>query len=324
MSNAEKKEIRLGVIGTGRIANRFIPETKVINGVFVNSVFNPNAKSVKQFGEKHNISNAFTKLEDLFNNVDAIYIASPHSTHYEYIRAALLYHKHVLCEKPMVLKKSQAIELYRLAKQRELVLMEGIKTAYSPGFSKILQIVRSGKIGTVKDVEATFTKLEEPFMRELTDTATGGSFLELASYTLLAIVKTLGIAYKEFRFDSYYADNGLDLYTKAYITYKDSFATSKTGLGVKSEGQLIISGTKGYVRVPAPWWKPQTIEVCYEDVSLNESYYEEFLGDGLRYEIHEFISQIRGYKQKKSKLTPEESILLSEFMEKFLTDREMK
>ena len=112
------------------------------------------------------------------------------------------------------------------------------------------------------------------------------------------------------------------LYTS--FSYPYSFATSKTGLGVKSEGQLIISGTRGYIKVSAPWWKTQEFEVCYEDTSQNERYFVKYLGEGLRYELSDFVSALNGYEKSEYKLTDEESIAIAGIMEKFLDSRHIE
>lgn len=313
--------IRLGIIGTGRIASRMVPEVKYVSGINADAVYNPHIESAKQFAEHFEMNKYTDNLEEFFEEVDAVYIASPHETHYDYIKSAIEHKKHVLCEKPMVLQKKQAEELYRMAEENEVVLMEAIKTAYCPGFNQLISVVRSGAIGNVCDVEACFTKLENPLNRELTDTVYGGSFTELGSYTLLPIIKILGTDYEEMEFKCQKAANGLDIYTKVYFTYKKALATSKNGLGVKSEGQLIVSGTRGYILVDAPWWKTTSFEVRYEDSSQNEKYFSKFLKDGLRYEIGDFVSSINGFGEKKFKLTRKESIVMAEVMEKFMEYR---
>lgn len=310
--------LKLGVIGTGRIANRFIPEAKYVSGVNVECVYNPHKESAEKFAKKHQLNKYFWNMKDFLDNVDAVYIATPHETHYEYIKKALEHRKHVLCEKPMVLSGSEAKELFKLAKENNCVLMEAIKTAYCPGFIQLINTIKSGVIGEVKDVEATFTKLENPKNRELTDTKYGGSFTELASYTLLPIIKILGMDYKEIRFESFKNDIGIDIYTKAYIKYDDAISTSKTGLGVKSEGELIISGTKGYCVVEAPWWKTKSFELRFEDSDSNEKNFFKFLGDGLRYELSDFVALVNGNGGKAYRLTREESIILAELMEQFI------
>ncbi len=313
--------IRLGIIGTGRIAARMVPEVKYVSGINIDAVYNPHIESAESFAKHFEMNKYMDNLEEFYEEVDAVYIASPHETHYEYIKSAISHHKHVLCEKPMVLKRSQAEELFLMAEENKVILMEAIKTAYCPGFNQLLSIVRSGAIGNVRDVEACFTKLENPLSRELTDTAYGGSFTELGSYTLLPVLKILGENYQDLEFKSQTAANGLDIYTKAYFTYENAFATSKNGLGVKSEGQLIISGTRGYILVDAPWWKTSSFEVCREDRSQNEKYFSKFLKDGLRYEIGDFVSGINGFDEKRFKLTKGESIALADIMERFLAER---
>lgn len=313
--------VKMGIIGTGRIAKRFVPEAKYVSGVNVESVYNPHIESARAFAEQFELNQYTDSLKELWENIDAVYIASPHETHYAYIKEALLQKKHVLCEKPMVLKADEARELYELASAQQCILMEAIKTAYCPGFVQLLGVVQSGVIGRVVDVETCFTKLEQLNVRELNDVKYGGSFTELASYTLLPILKILGCDYESVRFESFYDSKGIDLYTKAYFRYKDAVATSKTGLGVKSEGQMIISGTKGYIIVDAPWWKTQSFEVRYENPKQNDKYFTKFLGDGLRYEISDFVSALNGYEGKSFKLRRTESITLSELMEKYLLFR---
>lgn len=322
---AKKFEIiKLGIIGTGRIATRMIPEVKYVSGINVDAVYNPKLDSAKKFAEQFEINKYTNDLEKFYTEINAVYIASPHDTHYFYIKEALQRGKHVLCEKPMVLKKQQAEELFQLAQEKQLVLMEAIKTAYCPGFNELLSVVRSGVIGNVVDIEACFTKLESPLKRELTDTLYGGSFTELASYTLLPILKILGTDYLDIKYKSIKASNGLDIYTKAYMTYEKAFATSKNGLGVKSEGELLISGTRGYIIVNAPWWKTTSFEIRYENPMENEKFFSKFLGDGLRYEMGDFVSVINGYNEKSFKLKSEESIVLAELIEGFLRERTCK
>ena len=308
---------RMGIIGNGRIANRFIPEAKFVSSVNMQSVYNPNFKSAQLFADKWDI-NAYDDLNKFYDSVDLVYIASPHNTHYEYAKSALEHGKHILCEKPFVLCKSQAEELFNYAKSKKLIIFEGIKTAYCPGFQKLLGVARSGKIGTICNIEACFTKLENPNTRELTDTKYGGSFLELGSYVVFPILKIFGTDFNSINFSSIKADNGLDIFTKVSFNFPNGIATATCGLGVKSEGKLLISGTKGYIVVEPPWWKTAHFEVHYEDPNDIENYNEIFLFEGLRYEINDLIALINGIEDTSFKLTYKESIAMAGIMEKFL------
>lgn len=316
--------VRMGVIGTGRIAHRFIPEARYVSGSNVESVYHPKLEKAQAYAEKFELNHCYDDLDRFLDSVDAVYIASPHETHGEYMEKALLHKKHVLCEKPMFLAKDEAERLFALAKEKGCVLMEGIKTAYCPGFIQLLGIVRSGVIGEVRDVEACFTKLEKPDSRELNDPIYGGSFTELASYPLLAIVKILGKEYQDIRFEVFRNEKGIDVYTKAYLRYEDSVATVKVGLGVKSEGQLLVSGTRGYILAEAPWWKTRAFETRFEDNSLNEKYFSKYLGDGLRYELSNFVTMINGTNKKSDRLPGDESIWIAETMERFLEEEKRR
>ena len=308
---------RVGIIGTGRIAERFIPEAKLVSGISTQGVYNPHTKSAERFADKWEI-NFYKDLEEFYQASDVVYIASPHETHYQYIKTSLEHQKHVLCEKPMVLQKKQAEELFECAKERKLILLEGIKTAYCPGFHKLLGIACSGIIGNIRNVEACFTKLETQVSRELTDKKYGGSFTELGSYVMLPIFKIFGKEYNSLQFDSIRDEKGLDLFTRTTLSYPSGVATATCGLGVKSEGRLLIAGTKGYIVAEAPWWKTTYFEVHYENAEKIEKYSETFLGDGLRYEISDFLSMINGSNSSEFKLTRGESVAMAEIMEKYL------
>ena len=314
--------VRMGIIGTGRIAPRFVSEAKYVSGIEVESAYNPDKNNASYFTKRTDIEVRTDDFAGFLNGVDAVYIASPNETHYDYAKKALESGKHVLSEKPLAITKAQTKELYDLASRNKLVLLEGIKTAYCPGFQQMMNVAMSGRIGEIKDVEACFTRLADESSRERTDAEYGGSFLEFGGYTLLPVVKLLGMNYKDIRIDSITGDNGIDLYTKIQIIYENAMATSKDGVGVKSEGQLVISGTKGYILAPSPWWLTKKFEVRYENAGKIETYEPTFQGDGLRYEISDFVMKINGISKNGYKLTAEESIAMSGITEMFMEKRQ--
>lgn len=316
MLREESQEVyRLGIIGSGRIAKRFVPESKVVNGVEVTAVLNPNITESNAFAEQYDIK-AFSKADEFLADVDVVYIASPHLTHYNYIKQSLMACKHVLCEIPFVLSSAQAQELYALAEEKNLLLMEASKTAYCPAFNHITTMVKSGVIGDVVDVKTSLSKMVAAPTRELDATQAGGAMNEHAPLNMMAIIKLLGKDYSRVDFYSK-IENGVDIYTKANICYPHATASMTLGIGVKTEGNMIISGTKGYVYVPAPWWLTDFFEIRYEDQSKNKKYFFSYDGDGLRYEIQEFISMIVNHRKSSYKLRKEESIVIAEVIEKY-------
>lgn len=312
--------VRLGIIGSGRIAQRFVEELGCIGGIEAVMVCNPHSGSAERFAERWGILEHTQSPEELKHRVDAVYIASPHETHYSYAKDMLAAGLHVLCEKPLCFSGAQAAELFELARQGGVVLMEAVKTAYCPAFLRLLEVVGSGTIGEIRDVEACFTRLTENPVREFTDLEYGGSFTEFGSYTLLPVIKLLGKNPCETKFYSLPCENGLDAYTKGIFTYENGMAAVKTGLGVKSEGQLLISGTKGYVLAPSPWWLMKRFEVHFENPMQKEVYEYPFEGQGLRYETEAFVKRIKG-EETRGVIGADESIAMAEMMKRFLSGR---
>lgn len=308
--------VKVGIIGCGRVARRFPSEAKVVSGVEVVAAYDIDKEAARGLGDEK--IKVCDDVEELYDAVDAVYIATPHLSHYEYIKQALTRKKHVLCETPLVLSGVEAKEMYALAEKQGCVLMEANKTAHCPAFNHLMVMVKSGMIGDVVDVEASLSKLWDDNMslREFDASQAGGSMYELGSYPLLPIIKLLGTKYKSLNLYSR-MQSGVDMYTKGVMLYDKAVCMFKVGLGVKTEGNLVISGTKGYAYVPAPWWKTDYFELRYEDQNENKKFFYKWDGFGLRYEIQEFISCVLGSRMSSARLRRRESICMAEIMEKF-------
>lgn len=311
-------DVKVGIIGCGRVANKFPAEAADVSGVKAVAAFDIKANASRTLSRQNPGIAAFTDLKDFYDAVDAVYIATPHLAHYDYIMQSLAAGKHVLCETPLVLDGDQAKEVYRLAKEKELLLMEANKTAHCPAFNHLMVMIKSGLIGEVVDVDASLSKLwdDDMTLREFDPVQAGGSMYELGSYPLLPILKLCGINYDSLSLFSRMKD-GVDMYTKGVFRYPHAVCTFKVGLGVKTEGNLVISGTKGYAYVPAPWWKTDYFELRYEDPNENKKFFYKWEGNGLRYEIQEFISCIVNHRFSSARLRRRESICMAEIMQRF-------
>jgi len=321
LRNEDAGILRIGVAGTGRIAHRFVDESHFVSGVDIEGAWSRDSQNVKAFVDKHDLDLAATSFDELLDKSDAVYIATPHRTHVDYALQAIAAGKHVLCEKPMALTEADVTRMQKAADEAGVVLMEAIKTAYSPGFQRMVAVARSGSIGDIRSVDATFTKLTAGDVRELDPEQDGGSLAELASYPLLAVVKLLGEDHVDMRTSSWKADgDSVDLYSRIDFRYPHAVASARTGLGVKAEGDLVVGGTRGYLYVPAPWWKTEYFEARFENQSDNKKYYYKFDGDGLRYEIAEFSSLIRREERETFRLRASESQWLARVLEQARTD----
>lgn len=305
--------VQLGIVGTGRIAERFFMESKYVSGVHVAAVYSDNAERAHQFSQKHDIHFATNDYSELLEKVDAVYIAKEHRYHFALSYQAMQSNKHVLVEKPMVLAEEQAHQLAHQAKQHNLILKEAIKTAYCPGFKKVIELARTGVIGKVINIDVAFSSIRnDSNSREMDPNKQGGSLNEFGSYTLLPIVKLLGTPL--YLSTKVIWENEVDGYLKVEFEFPGGkFATMVNALCAKTKGDLRITGDKGYIYVPDPWWKTTEVHVCYEDSNRNQIYHYNFDGDGLRYELSEFVKAINDFKNHKS-LSISESLTIADTM----------
>ncbi len=309
--------VRVGVVGCGRIAPRFVAESQCVSGVSIAGVFDVSESIAANFVANNCVPKAYDSFDALLSDVDAVYVATPHLSHYGLAKAALLAGKHVLCETPMVLNENEAKDLFELAEQKSLILMEANKTAHCPAFNHLVAMIKSGVIGEVVDIEASLSKVwGDKTLREFDPEQAGGSLFELGSYPLLPILKLLGVDYKNLNLYSR-IENGIDVYTKGVFRYDKAVCSFKVGLGVKTEGNLVVSGTKGYALVPSPWWKTDFFELCYEDQNENKKFFYKWDGAGLRYEIQEFISCIINNRLSTARLRRRESVCMASIMQQF-------
>ena len=310
-------DVKVGIIGCGRVAKRFPIEASVVSGVKVVAAYDVNKDAVMSISNDNKDVWAYESLDKLYEAVDAVYIATPHLTQYELIKQSIEAGKHVLVETPMVLNGEQAKELFELAEQKGVILMEANKTAHCPAFNHLMVMIKSGVIGEVVDIDASLSKLlADKSLREFDPEQAGGSFFELGSYPILPIVKLMGCNYENLNIYSRF-ENGVDVYTKGILRYPKAVCSFKLGLGVKTEGNLVISGTKGYAYVPAPWWKTDYFELRYEDQNKNQKYFYKWDGEGLRYEIQEIISCVVNKRFSTARLRRRESVCMAEIMQAF-------
>ena len=315
---AEKSPLRMGLVGNPAISGKYYKESLAVNGLDVIATYNINIpeRTVSLLPESIPQLDSYDKLLAM---CDAVYFASHPNMHYDQIKHALLNNKHVLCEAPISLNPSDSKALFELAAERNLILMEAIKTAYSTAYNRLLLLVKSGTIGEIVSIETTCTSLMDT--NQLTTDQiplTQNSICAWGPTALLPILQILGTNYESIHFTTNFADPGktFDLFTKMDIHYSNAVASAKVGKGVKSEGEMIISGTKGYIFVPAPWWKMDYFEIRYEDTANNRRYFYQLDGEGIRYELVAFLRSIEKRKSA-SYITQEISEAIAKIIESF-------
>lgn len=290
---AEKRQVKLGFVGESIVIDKFLNESRLVNGLTAEAIY---TDSDREIGLRRVAS-----YEELLSCVDAIYIFSQPRLHYEQIKKAIECGKHVLCEAPVALTNAQGKELHEFAEQKNCILMDSIKTAYSTAYSRMLLLAKGGKIGKIVSIDATATSLRDiELIEENKIDNTWNSINAWGPTAMLPIFQLLGTEYKEKRIVSKMLNETFDIFTKIDFVYEDAVATVKVGKGVKSEGDLIVSGTKGYIYIPAPWWKTEYFEIRYENQSENKRYFYQLDGEGIRYELVAFLKAIETGKDRGS------------------------
>lgn len=303
-------KIRLGLKGNAVFLNKVIRECSYVNGIEIMALCSDDEALLSAFE-----GNKYSDLEyiNFLDTVDAVYIHSTPEQHYEDIQIALNKHKHVICQAPLSLNEQDTRMLFELAKKNNCVLQEAIKTAYSTAYARMILLIQSGRIGEVVSVDATCTSLSKE-----TDARGWNSVFSWGPVALLPIFQIYGNDYLSSEIISIYAneDESQELLTSIRFLYPKGIATLKVGKGIKSEGELIISGTKGYIYVPAPWWKTDYFEIRQEELSDTKKYFYQLDGDGIRDEFISFSQKIKG-KNTLMYVSNDVSIQISRIMESY-------
>ena len=287
----EKRKLRIGLVGKAVFRTKFINECKFVNGVEVVGI------CASQKGTEPEVADLYytDKYDELLERVDAVYIISRPEKHYADSKKALLAGKHVLCESPIALREEECKELFELARERGLILMDAIKTAYSTAYERLVLLAKAGKIGDVVSVDAVCTSLRDGIAVEGVDLSQKwNSMAGWAPVALLPVFQILGTNYKQKTITTKFldVDANMDAFTKIDFVYSGAVASIKVAKAAKAEGELVISGSKGYIYVPAPWWKTDYFEVRYENQEENRRFFYQLDGEGIRYEIVAFAKSI--------------------------------
>lgn len=271
-----RAKVRLGIVGQSSVTDKFAAECGYVDGA---------EPILPDPGED---------FDSFAARVDALYIYSHPRDHYRQARRALELGRHVLLELPMTLSEGETAELFRLADERGLVLMAGCKTAYATAYRRLVLLALGGAIGDVVSVDSTCTSLRPV---DYSDAASLGrewsSLADWGPIALLPAMQILGTGYSSKQIVARRVGD-YDEFARVSLVYPSACASAKAAKGVKSEGELVVAGTKGYLYVPAPWWKTDYFEARFENPQDNRRYFFQLDGEGIRYQILAFLRAIGG------------------------------
>ena len=248
------KKYRWGIVGTGRMANTFCRALSQAENAEITAVYSRTLKNAQKFAGKFGIASAYDSVIELASdeNVDIVYICTPHTNHAESSLAAIACGKAVLCEKPVAINSRQAKAVIEAAKEKNVFFMEGMWTRFLPAIIKASEWIDEGLIGEVKEVNAAFfgkTKYDKSD-RVISFELGGGALLDIGVYNIFLAQWLLGGRPGEIRSTAVHCENGIDWQSAAVMKfYKGGTASVSCGLEYNSNHAEII-GTKGMILLP--------------------------------------------------------------------------
>lgn len=318
---SKKSELKIGLVGDVPFLIKFSRESKYVNGIDVVGIYTHNDALINT--EPIQSLKRYKSLEDITEACDALYFITSPVLRYDDLKYSLNKGRHILCESPICISSAEWKELKNLANKNRCILMDAIRTAYSTAFSRLLVLVKSGRIGEIVSVDATCTSLRDTnFEKDVNQNQAWNSIYTWGPAALLPIFYLLGTDYTQKTISSRILGEHYDIFTKVAFTFPHAVASMKVGQGVKSEGELVISGTKGYAYVPAPWWKTDYFELRFENPTDNKRYFYQLDGEGIRNELVVFLRSIMSGKNC-SNVEKDVSLAIVKIMEDFYNSRDL-
>lgn len=248
-----EKKIRWGIAGPGAIANKFVKAVKNVEEAELVAVASRSLERGEAFAKKHDIPVVFDNYQDMANSdeIDAVYVATPHPFHKSCGEIFLNAKKHVLCEKPVCVNSKDAIELRETAKKNNVFLMEAMWTRFLPLIKELQEIVKSGEIGEVRGLKADFCyDLSASEEHKIFDNKmAGGSLLDVGVYALNFADLFMGKSPEITAVAN--IEKGTDRHTQVLLKYENGgLASLSSATTLEKPADGYIYGSKGYIYLP--------------------------------------------------------------------------
>jgi len=319
------KKVRWGIVATGYISDRFVEGLKYCDGAVIEAVASRSISRADSFASKHDIEKFYGSYEDMLDDkqVDIVYIGTPNTSHVNDVIMFLNAGFNVLCEKPIGVNANEVREMISIAKEKDLFLMEAIWTSFFPAVQKAVEWVKSGKIGEVKTLSASFgyDGSGDRNQWRFKKSAAGGALLDVGIYPLSIAFSIFGTSPNEV-LGVCHEENGIDEYNSIILKYNEGIAGLSSGITVKMSQKVLIEGSKGRVIIHDNWWcasKAELVLTGDDAFSYNgnsEVFEAPYESNGLQFEaqaVHNCLNE----GLKESPVMPlDESLKLAATMDK--------
>ena len=306
MKNNNIKNIRWGIIGLGNIANKFAADLATVENAELVAVASRSQQNADEFAATFKSKKAYSSYEELAKDteIDAVYIATPHSFHKEHSILCLQNKKAVLCEKPFAMNLQEVTEMIAVAKENNVLLMEALWTFFLPHYNYVLEIVKNEKFGKLKQLEADFgfcfrgNKESRAFKKELG----GGSLLDIGIYPIFAALSTLGNP-DSIDANATFFENGVDSVCNMVFNYKKLKAILKSSFIEETPTHAIFTFDKAIVKINTQFHEPATVTII--ENNKEETIDFNYTTIGYSFEIEHFNQLLREDKKESTIMTLE-------------------
>lgn len=307
----------IAILGAGRIAKSMATTVNGMKDVTLYAIASRDSNKAKEFAQEFQIPHAFGSYEEMLEDkaIDLVYIATPHSHHYEHAKLCVEHGKNVLCEKAFTANKKQAEEVLLLAKEKGVLITEAIWSRYMPMAQIIKDSLNSGIIGTPTSLIATFGALvgDKPRLRE--PALAGGALLDLGIYPLTFAFLAFGKEVTEVKTSAVLNDLGVDEQHSIILTYEDGkMATLYSSMVSAMESKAVIYGTNGFMVIHG-MTNYESIDIYDVKKELIKTIDRPEQITGYEYEVISALKAIKEGKLECPEMPHDETIRVMGFMD---------
>lgn len=309
--------MKIGVLGTGRIVNTVVQTLHVLENAECYAIASRTMERAKEAAEEYGFEKAYGTYEELVADpqVELVYIATPHSRHYEDMKLCVEHNKPVLCEKSFTMNAEQAKEIQKLAAEKKVFVAEAIWTRYMPSRQMIQELLDSGIIGKVSTLTANLSYIIHDKKRIVTPELAGGALLDVGVYGINFATMHFGTEIERMETSVQFTETGVDGMESITIFYKNGrMAVLTHGIYARSDRKGIFYGDKGYM-VVENINNPQSISIFDTEDKLIKYVEVPKQISGYEYQFIECIEQIQKGEIESISMPLKDSIFVMETMD---------
>lgn len=296
---------RLGIVTDTLDDQDVVLESKYVSGVHAESVYSRSLQVAKDFFKKYDLNGYMTDYDEFLNDVDIVYINASYDQRYNLVKRAIEKKKSVICNAPIIRNEKLLSELFDLARKNKTVICEDVITVYLRAFTQLVWLINSNLIGNVISVKCSISQEDFSVKKD---------FADILMYPFCAVIKLLGINYKDISSKTVSGKNGESLYHNIRVNYANAVATVEVGETVAIDENMEIIGDKGKIIIPNDWWNTGYFETKLLASNNPKRYSFNFDGNGFRYLLQELMIMQKDKRYECTRIFHEESMKLVEMI----------